>query len=43
MCWEASSPYSLGLGIMEKEMKATILYWGSIGIMGKNMEAAIVC
>ena len=27
------------IGIMEKKMAASIVYWGEIGVMGKNMEA----
>ena len=27
------------IGIMEKEMEATIVYWGYIGLMEKKMEA----
>ena len=26
------------VGIMEKKMETTIVYWGYIGIMEKNME-----
>ena len=30
------------MGIMEKKMEATVVYWGYIGIMETNMEATIV-
>ena len=30
------------MGIMEKKMEATIVYWGNIGIMQKKMEATIM-
>ena len=30
------------LGIMEKRMETTIVYWGYIGLMEKKMEATIV-
>ena len=30
------------IGIMEKKMETTIIYWGYIGIMEKNMETTII-
>ena len=30
------------MGMMEKKMETTIVYWGYIGIMGKNMETTIM-
>ena len=30
------------IGIMEKKMEATIVYWGYIGTMEEKMEAIIV-
>ena len=30
------------MGIMEKKMETTIVYWGNIGIMEKKMEATIM-
>ena len=30
------------IGIMEKKMEATIVYWGNIGIMENKMEATIL-
>ena len=30
------------IGIMEKKMETTIVYWGYIGILEKKMEATIV-
>ena len=30
------------MGIMEKKMETTIVYWGYIRIMGKKMEITIV-
>ena len=30
------------IGIMEKKMEATIVYWGFIGIREKKMETTIV-
>ena len=32
----------LNIGIMEKKMETTIVYWGYIGIMEKKMETTIV-
>ena len=31
------------LGIMEKKMESTMLYWGYIGIMEKKMESTMLC
>ena len=30
------------IGVMEKKMETTVVYWGYIGIMEKNMETTIV-
>ena len=30
------------MGIMEKKMETTIIYWGNMGIMEKKMETTIV-
>ena len=30
------------MGIMEKKMETTIVYWGNLGIMEKKMEATIM-
>ena len=32
----------LGLGIMEKKMETTIVYWGYMGIMENKMETTII-
>ena len=35
-------PVGVILGLMEKKMEATMVYWGYMGIMEKKMEATIV-
>ena len=30
------------MGIMEKKMETTVVYWAYIGIMEKNMETTII-
>ena len=30
------------MGIMEKKMETTIVYWGNIGIMENKLEATIM-
>ena len=30
------------IGIMEKKMETTVVYWGNIGIMENKMEATIL-
>ena len=33
--------YRVYIGVMERNMQTTIIYWGYIGIMEKKMEATI--
>ena len=39
---EVYSYIGVYIGIMEKRMETTVIYWGYIGIMEKKMETTII-